>query len=399
MRVAIWWLLLSDGIFCRASDSPQYYLTRQGRQVVLRRGDVTLPPLERYLTWVPDSAPPPTRYHGDLTSPAPSGNRDNQENTPPQDASRKLLRRLQPRRRRGKQPGSSTNDNSASWKTGTGFRTANRNSALKGTASATRPRSTANDNSAFPEAGSATRPRSMANANSAFPGAGNRPGIGRSMRSTPKEHPWTFLRPQHSQSPRIWTNQNSEHRFDPDHSEFWGVYKLAQPSIQQDYHNRICRDSFCGSGLSSPALQRTPHYSFSGSPSGLLHQNCLTDPYRGERNAGGSRPGLAFPLPRAARPDTWLELDTAPPEAAALSHVERPPMALDIPETGRLEETRCPESSQSRGSRSPRHHTRKRPKNRSSGVYQPKKRSPHRGHWCEWLASPWNKQKIADDLV
>ena len=201
MRVAIWWLLLFDGIFCRASDSPQYYLTRQGRRVVLRRGDVTLPPLERYLTWVPDSAPPPTRYHGDLTSPAPSGNRDNQENTPPQDASRKLLRRLRPRLRRGKQPGSSTNDNSASWKTGTGSRTANRNSALKGTASATRPRSTANDNSAFPEAGSATRPRSMANANSAFPGAGNRPGIGRSMRSTPKEHPWTLLRPQHSQSP------------------------------------------------------------------------------------------------------------------------------------------------------------------------------------------------------
>ena len=150
---------------------------------------------------------------------------------------------------------SSTYDNSAFWKTGTESRTANRNSAFQGTGSATRPRSTANDNSAFPEAGSATRSRSTANDNSAFPGAGNRPGISRSMRSIPVEHPLTFLRPQHSQFPRIWTNQNSERRFDPDHPEFRGVYKPPQPSIQQDTANRLRRDSFSGSGLSSSALQ------------------------------------------------------------------------------------------------------------------------------------------------
>ena len=94
MLAAIWWLLLSDGLFCRAADSLQYYLTCQRRRVVLRGGDVTLPPWERYLNWVPDPAPPPTRCHGDLTSPAPS---ENQENIPPQDASRKLPRRLRPR--------------------------------------------------------------------------------------------------------------------------------------------------------------------------------------------------------------------------------------------------------------------------------------------------------------
>ena len=86
MRAAIWWLLPSDGLFRHAADSIQYYLTRQGRRVVLRGGDVTLPPWEMYLNWVPDPAPPPTRYHGDLTSPAPS---QNQENTLPQDAYRK----------------------------------------------------------------------------------------------------------------------------------------------------------------------------------------------------------------------------------------------------------------------------------------------------------------------
>ena len=240
MRAAIWWLLPSDGIFRRASDSLQYFLTRQGRRVVFRGGDVTLPPLEKYLNWVHDPAPPPSQYHGDLTSPAPSGDHGiflpNQENTPPQDASRKLPRKLRPRRRKEKQPGSSANQNS-SWKAGSGSQcapTANRNSASREIGSATRPRSTANDNSAFQEAGSATRPRSTANDNSAFqeagsatrprstandnsPLPGNWPGIGGSMRSTPVEHPLTFLRPQHSQSPRIWTNYNSERRFDPDH--------------------------------------------------------------------------------------------------------------------------------------------------------------------------------------
>ena len=255
---------------------------------------------------------------------------------------------------------SSTNGNPASHSAGSATQLGsptNRNSALSGSSAATRPRSASNENSPLP---------------------GNRPGTSRSSRSTPVEHPRTFLLPQHPQHPRFSTDHNSERRFDPDHLEFWGVYKLAQPSIQQDYHNRIRRDSFSESGLSSPDLQRTPQKPFSGSLSGPLNKNCLTDPNREARFAGGSRPGLVFPLPRAARPDTRLELDAAPPEAA-----ERPPTVLDIPETGRLEETHCPESSQSRGSRLPRRHTRKRPRNGSSGVYRPKKRSPHHGHWCE----------------
>ena len=84
---------------------------------------------------------------------------------------------------------------------------------------------------------------------------------------------------------------------------------------------------------------------FSESPSGQLNKEIsLTDSKREARIAGGSRPGIVYPLPRAARPDTRLEVDAAPPEAAALSRAERPPTVLDIPETGRLEDTRCPES-------------------------------------------------------
>ena len=82
MRAAIWWLLPSDGIFRRPSDSLQYFLTRQGQRMVLQGGDVTLPPFERYLNWVDDPAPPPSRYHGDLTSRAPSRDHGiNKENT------------------------------------------------------------------------------------------------------------------------------------------------------------------------------------------------------------------------------------------------------------------------------------------------------------------------------
>ena len=41
MRAAMWFLLPSNGAFRRSSISLQYYLTRQGRRVVLRGGDVT----------------------------------------------------------------------------------------------------------------------------------------------------------------------------------------------------------------------------------------------------------------------------------------------------------------------------------------------------------------------
>ena len=302
---------------------------------------------------------PPARCPGDLTAPSPS------ENEPPQDASSKLPRRLRPCRLRERQPGLSTNNNSASCVAGP----------------ATQLRSPANRNSARPSSSAVTRPRSAANQNSPLPG--QRPGTSRLNMSTPVEHARTFLRPQHPQHPRLSANQNSGRRFDLDHPEFRGVYKPAQPSIQQDYHSSIRRDSFSGSGLSSPALQRSHRDSFSESPSGQLNKKSVTDSKREVRIARGQRSRIVYPLPLAARPDTQLEIDAALPEAAALHHAERPPIILDIPETGRLEETRCPESSHRRGSRSPRRHTRKRPRNRSSGVYRPKKRSPHRGHWCE----------------
>ena len=349
MRAVLWWLLPSDGEFRRASHSLQYYLTRQGRRVVLRGGDVTQPRIyENRLNSVPDPAPSAPRHLDDLTSSVPASNSSvpaSTVNTLPSEAHPRLLRRLRPRRRRKRQPAA----------------TANENSSLSASSTATRPRSTANRNLRIP---------------------GNQPGISQPMRSTPVEHPQTFLRPQHSQFPNLRTNENAECRSRLDHPDIWGgggVYKPARNVPRQDSTANRQRDNFSRFGLSSPALQQPPTKPFSGSPS----RQHLTDPTREAREAGRQRLGIVYPLPRAARPDTRLVIDAALPEAAALDHRECPPTVVDIPEPGRTAGNRLLGPSQQRGSRSPRRHSRKRPLNRSTGVYQPKKHSPHRGHWCE----------------
>ena len=61
LRTALWWLLPKDGDFRRASDGLHYYLARQGRRVVLRRGNVTSPLHESRLHWIHD--PNPNQSH------------------------------------------------------------------------------------------------------------------------------------------------------------------------------------------------------------------------------------------------------------------------------------------------------------------------------------------------
>ena len=185
-----------------------------------------------------------------------------------------------------------------------------------------------NENSPRAGSSSATRPRSTANGNSPFPGP--QPGTSRSPKSASVKHPQTFQHSQHPQHPKSTANENRELRFRLDHPEIQGVYKPAQHSIRQDTQANRHRDTFSGSGLSSPAVQQPTHKSFSGSPAGPVS---LTDPKREARDAGGYRPVLIFPLPHAARPDTRLVIDAAHPESASLSCAERPPTVLDIPET------------------------------------------------------------------
>ena len=159
--------------------------------------------------------PPPSRDHGNQNSPpsprdhgtpdTPTPSRDHgKENLLPQDVPRKLPRKIRPRRRKENQPGPAANYNSPSRQTG------------------------------------------------------SRPGTGGSPRSAmraPVKHHQTFQRPQHPQPPGPTANQNSQRRFLPDHPESGRLYKPASSSIQQDSALRSRRDSFSGSGLSSPAFQ------------------------------------------------------------------------------------------------------------------------------------------------
>ena len=142
MRAALWWLLPSDGEFCRASHSLRYYLTRQGRRVVLRGGDVTRPFYENRLHWIPDPAPPAPRCLDDLALPTS----DPAIPTPPSEAHPRLPRRLRPRRRRKSRTAATVNENSAP-------------SAAD---LATPPTLSANSNSAHWTPRSVTQPRSSA---------------------------------------------------------------------------------------------------------------------------------------------------------------------------------------------------------------------------------------------
>ena len=118
-----------------------------------------------------------------------------------------------------------------------------------------------NENSSCLASRPATRPRSTANRNSPIPG--NQPGISQPIRSTPVEHPQTFLRPQHSQFPNLRANENAECRSRLDHPEIRGVYKLARNDPRQDLTATHSRDNISGFGLSSPALQQPSTKPFS----------------------------------------------------------------------------------------------------------------------------------------
>ena len=93
-QAAMWFLLPSDGTFRRDSTSLRYYLTRQGRSVILRGGDVTGRPLDHRLNWVPDPAPTPPRDHGKQPG------KEDEENHPPTSQPPKLPRKIRPQRRK-----------------------------------------------------------------------------------------------------------------------------------------------------------------------------------------------------------------------------------------------------------------------------------------------------------
>ena len=232
---------------------------------------MTRPFYENRLNWIPDPAPPAPRCLDDLASPtsAPA------IPTLPSEAHPRLPRRLRPRRRRKRRTAA----------------TANENSAPRAADLATPPTLSANRNSSRWASRVATQPRSSAN---------DLPGIQPGTRSALKKHPQSFTSSPLSQHPISAANRNSDRPFCLDHPEIRGVYKPARNDPRQDSTANRQRDNFSGFGLSSPALQQPPTKPFSGSPS----RQHLTDPTREAREAGRQRPGIVYPLSRAARPDT-----------------------------------------------------------------------------------------------
>ena len=187
------------------------------------------------------------------------------------------------------------------------------------------------------------------------------------------EHPHSFTSSPLTQLPIPTARQNSGSASRQDHSEIWGLYKPAQTHPRQDLTATHSKDNISGFGLSSLALQQPSTKPFSGLPA-----RRMTSPHREAGEAARERPGIVYPLlPRAARPDTRLLIDAALPEADALDRRSRPPTVLDVGETS------LPENHQPQGLSFARRQSRKRRRNRSTGVYRPSKRSSPRGHWCE----------------
>ena len=257
--------------------------------MVLQGVDVTRPFYENRLHWIPDPAPPAPRCLDDLASPTS----DPAIPTPHLEAHPRLPRRLQPRRRRKRKTAA----------------TANENSAPRAAELATPPTLSANNNSGHWTPPSATQPRSSAN---------DLPGGQPGTRSTPVIHPQSFTSSPLSQHPLSAANRNADHRSRLEHPEIRVVYKPARNDPRQDSTTNRQRDNFSGFGLSSLALQQPSTKSFSGSPS----RQQLTDPTGEASEAGRQRPGIIYPLPRAARPDKRLVIDAALPEAAAFSRGE-----------------------------------------------------------------------------
>ena len=208
-------------------------------------------------------------------------------------------------------------------------RSANQNSATRSAAPVTPDERWANKNSASQ---SVTQPQSAANDPS-------------QMMSTPVyQHP-SFHSSHLSQPHFPAANGNSAFQFGLDCCRIPGLYKPAHPDPRQDLTATLTRVNNSGSGFSSPSLLQPCTKPFSGLPS----RRQMTSP---TREAGEA-------------------------EAAALDRRAQLPTVLEIGDTSR------PKQESSSRRRPSRRQSHKRRRNRSTGVYQPPKRSPPHGCWCE----------------
>ena len=146
------------------------------------------------------------------------------------------------------------------------------------------------------------------------------------------------------------TNDNSPFQIGLESSRNLGLYKPAVPDQNQDTWAYDLKAN--SSGIGPPSPTRTFEARSSGS---------------------GPRAGIVYPLqPRRRRLDVCITVDAALPEPAAFQRQTQPPTVVDIGSP----------VDHKRASRRP---CRKRRRNRSAAVFRPAKRSPPRGHWCDYF--------------
>ena len=235
----------------------------------------------------------------------------------------------------------------------------------------------ANENSAPSSAAPVTPDERWANRNSASQratqpqSAANDPA---QMMSTPVYQHQSFHSSHLPQPPIPAANENSAFQFGLERGGIPGLYKPAQPDPRQNSTATYSRDNISGFGLSSPSLLQPCTKPFSGLPS----RRSMTSPTREAGDAVRERPAIVYPLQtRAARPDTRVAIEAALPEAAALDRHAQPPTVLEIDESSPSQSVMAPRQQP------PQRQSRKRHRNRSTGIFRPPKRSPPRGRWCE----------------
>ena len=354
IRAALWWLLPSDRDFRRAPNGLHYYLARQGRRVILRGGNVTVPLPEVRLNWIPDSPSNVTRRNSSDNSsssvprnilvPVPSASRNNpRESVPSVPHPENSVQRVPKRKENeNKMSASATRSPPAVplspappkkcriRRRRQAQRAANRNSRIISAAPLTQDERWANQSTAGIAGATHTQPEN----------------------SDPTSTMRTAVYPPSRIVGDSPTNENSPFQIGLESSRIPGLYKPA----------------------SSPPYLLPCTKPFSGRPAGSQ----MTSPTReaGEALRFGS--GIVYPLlPRAHRPDTRVTVDAALPEPVAFQRQRQPPTVVEI---GSPVQSQASPVQRRHASRKT---SRKRRRNRSTAIFRPAKRSPPRGHWCD----------------
>ena len=383
MRAALWWLLPSDGDFRRAPNGLHYFLARQGRRVVLRGGNITVPYYDSRLNWVHDPAPPPSRRLEQTDTVSRSESSGNSHNSVP----RNILDHI-PSASRGNISSASRGNNSSASPDNVSSASRDNNSSAprpnnsvyshsqrvpkrkdsenKMSATATRSplavplspappkkcrirkrreaQRAANRNAGIIPAAPLTQDERWTNQSAAGHAGATQP---QPEGSDPTSTRRTAVYPPSRIVGNSWTNENSPFQIGLESSRNPGLYKPAVPGHQQDTQAGTLRVKNSGSGTSSPPY--------------LL-----------------PRAGIVYPLlPRAHRPDTSVTVDAALPEPAAFQRQNQPPTVVDIGSSVLRQTSPTPRR------RAPRKPSRKRRRNSSTAVFRPAKRSAPRGHWCD----------------